>query len=314
MLSFESHPLHPGKGVPIFIAAGVLKEPAQLKPFVAIEDPEAAPILTLGGFSLSEWCGNANPGETDFVYSNGVAGNARNLPNPGREGILALKEPIAALTKLGIKTIVQVTNLPHERPLDVVKELVLTAAEVNPTAIEFNLSCPNGVRPDGSFHPPTCNDADLSGEILEAARQEIGYEICFGAKDSPHVMSLEDEIDEAAIASLASASSPYVDFVTGINTIGNQPFPGIVTGRGGMSGPVVVEVAHQHQELWLKYAPDTAYLSCGGVDTSNADVEIHARTSRGALRVGGAQEFYRARNPLDIAANWAIKWASSLPV
>ena len=55
MTNFESHPLHPGEGVPVFISAGIIREPAQLEPFMRIEDPLAAPLITLGGFSLKEW-------------------------------------------------------------------------------------------------------------------------------------------------------------------------------------------------------------------------------------------------------------------
>jgi len=313
MPGFETHPLHPGKGVPFFIAAGVLKEPAQLESFMAIDDPEAAPVLTLGGYTLPAWSGNAKPGEIDFVHYPDLrmAGNARGLPNLGREGILSLKESVRVLGDLGIKTIIQVTNLPHEKPLDVIGELVTTAAEVEPTAIEVNLSCPNGKKDDGTFHDPIYKDADASGELMEAAREEVGQEVCLGAKDGPHLSSLEEKINETSIQDLALSLKSLINFLTGINTIGNQSFPEIIcaNGRGGMSGPVIASVAHQHQKIWREYAPNVAYLSCGGVETSNAAIEIPKRLEDGALLVGGAQEFYRAKDILDVLSRWSLKWA-----
>jgi dihydroorotate dehydrogenase len=309
MTNLENHPLNPGEGIPVFISAGVLKEPAQLERFMDIQDPLAAPLLELGGFTMPEWSGNAKPGEPDFVYypERRMAGNARGLPNPGKEGIKALKEPIARLTDRGIKTIIQVTNLPHETPLDVIPDLVEIAAESNPTGIEVNLSCPNGKKPDGSFHAPLCNDADASGEVMQASRQRVGWEVMLGAKDSPHVTSLEDAVDTESIKQLAIAIGPHIGYVVGINTIGGQPFPEITCagGKGGMSGPVVAEIAKQHLRAWREYAPEIPYLSVGGVDSANAQAEIAERLQLGALLVGGAQEFYRAAQPHMLVERWA---------
>lgn len=315
MSEFESHPLYPGEGIPLFIAAGILKEPAQLEPFYGIEDSLVVPVLTLGSFTISEWAGNAAYGGENFVYYDelGMAGNALGLPNPGEQGIVALKDPIKRLADLGIKTIISVTNLPQEKLLDVIPRLVETAAECQPTAIEVNLSCPNGKKPDGTFHSPTCNDDEASGEVMEAARHAVGDEICLGAKDSPHVTSLEDEMDELVIERLAVAIVPYIDFLTGINTIGNQPFPEITCagGRGGMSGPIVAPVAKQWLKYWTKHVPDLAKLSCGGVDSINAQIEIPERLEIGAMLVGGNQEFYRASQLKSLTNRWVQEYVAS---
>lgn len=314
MSNFESHPLHPGNGVPLFIAAGVLKEPAQLEQFMRIEDPLVVPLLTLGGYTLPEWAGNAKAGEQDFVYypDRQMAGNSRGLPNLGERGIRSLKNSIHTLGNMGIKTIIQVTNLPHEAPLDVIPSLVEIAAEVNPTAVEVNLSCPNGKKADGSFHAPLCYNADASGEVMQESRRKVGDEITLGAKDSAHTAALDTEIDSQEISRLAASIKEYIDFITGINTIPNQAFPEITcaNGRGGMSGPVIKEIAKQHLSLWRQYAPDVPYLSCGGVDTANAASEIAERLSLGALRVGGAQEFYRTGQLAILSARWAQEYAA----
>ncbi len=311
MSNFENHPLHPGEGTPIFIAAGVLKEPAQLEPFLAIEDPLAAPLLQIGGFTLTEWPGNAKAGDDDFVYypDKRMAGNARGLPNKGKEGILSLKPVIAQLTRAGIKTVVQVTNLPHEKPLDVIPELVDIAASVEPTAVEVNLSCPNGKKPDGSLHPPLSSDAEASGEVMLESRRRVGDGVVLGAKDSPHVTSLGEWVNFHEVEALSEALRGNIDFVTGINTIGNQLFPEITCtdGKGGMSGPIVAATAKDHLIMWNTCAPDVPYLSTGGVDSNNAASQIPSRLNfPNVIRVGGAQEFYRAAHPVQLAAQWAI--------
>lgn len=316
MSRFEGHLLHPQGGVPLFIAPGPIKEEGQLRPFLSIEDPLASPVVFAGGFTLNPEIGNAarNGGE-DFVYdpATGAAGNARGLPNYGKEGLLALAPVIKELGERGVRVVIQVTNLPHEDPLDVIPEMVEAAASINPTAVEVNLSCPNGLKPDGSFHLPICNDASVSAEVMHASREAAGPEVCLGAKDSSHVTSLDGPMDLDAIGGLAQGIAPYIDFITGINTIGGQEFPGITAagGKGGMSGPIVAPVARKHLVAWQEVAPDIPYLSCGGVDSANASFEIPLRRQLGAMLVGGAQEFYRAPQPHLLAARWAQAYAAS---
>lgn len=311
MARLESHPLHPGGTVPLFIAAGVLKQPEQVEPFLSLEDPSLVPTLTFGSFTYEEWSGNATSAHlTDFVYYRhlGMAGNAKGLPNGGREAMRRLKLPIRLLTQMGVKTIVSITNLPHEQAIDVIPDLAEEAAALEPTAIEVNLSCPNGVMEDGSLHPPVCNNADASGEVMQASRNRVGTEVCVGAKDAPHVTSLHDKVDQSAVGRLLLAVNPFINFMTGINTIGGQSFPEITStgGKGGMSGPAVANIARD----WLRSAlanaaAHVAILSCGGIETINLRTELPLRLRLGAMLVGGAQEFYRAEQPASLADQWA---------
>lgn len=310
MSEFANHPLSPGEALPFFISAGILKEPAQLERFLEIEDPLMQPMLTLGSFTLTEWAGNAKPGEQDFVYypELRMAGNAIGLRNPGKEGLLALRGSIKALREQGFKVVVSITNLPHETPSLVLPELFKVALGVEPDGVEVNLSCPNGKKADGSLHAPVCSDAAASQDLTGLLRETGGPEVCLGAKDSPHVTSLDDSVNLSEVQALASGIAPYIDFLTGINTIGNQDFPAITctNGKAGMSGPVVADIARQHLAAWQEYAPELAYLSCGGVDSQNAGLEVPARLGAGALRVGGAQEFYRATHPYQVTPQWAL--------
>ncbi len=103
------------------------------------------------------------------------------------------------------------------------------------------------------------------------------------------------------------AVRPYIDAVTGINSIANQPFPEITCadGRGGMSGPIIAPIAKQHQRYWREFAPEVAYLSCGGIDSDNVETEAQQRLADGALRVGGAQEYFRAPQVHLLVERWA---------
>ncbi len=310
------HPLDPGEGSKILIAAGVLKRASHLTPFFDIEDPEAMPTLTVGSAIHSPWPGNAaTHGGEDFTYDfkRLAAGNCRGLPGGGIEELSELAKPVRILREMGCRVIVSVSNLPAESPLEVVPELTERVIEiVAPTAVEINLSCPNGRLPDGSFHPPVCTNAEVSAELLHKTRLVVGGDTCLGIKDSAHVSSLEDDMNEGQIVQLAQAVSPYIDFVTGINTIGNQPFPELSAGggRGGMSGPIVAEVAKRWLGVWAQHSPERiAKLSCGGVDSANVSHEFAERRELGALLVGGAQEFYRARNPAELALRWTIATA-----
>ncbi len=311
MASFENHPLAVGDRVPYFIAAGVLKEPRQLEPFIQTEDPSLLPLLTLGTFTWPVSPGNASDEHpVDFIYYDDLqmAGNARGLPGGGVEAMRALRPTIRSLSEIGAKTVVSVTNLPHEKAIDVIPNLVEEAAALEPTAIEVNLSCPNGRKPDGSLHEPVCNNSEASAEVMGASRERLGPGICLGAKDAPHVTSVRERVNVPAVSRLIVAINPLINFLTGINTIGGQPFPEITStgGKGGMSGPVVVDIAHQ----WLhaaraNAAPHVAILSCGGVDSRNLAVELPLRQKLGALLVGGNQEFYRSAQPHVVAQQWA---------
>ena len=312
----EKHPLDPGEGSRIFIAAGVLKHPGQLTPFFDITDPEAAPTITLGSEIFNGWGGNAaKNGGLDFCYDAelGIAGNCRGLPGEGIEGLRGFHEPVRRLRDLGFKVIFSISNLPSERPIDVIPELAEKVVEiVRPTAIEVNLSCPNGMLDDGSFHPPVCNNAKASGELMQATRSRVGADQCLGIKDSAHVPTLRYNANVIEIMHLVRDTSPYIDFATGINTIAEQPFPELTAGggRGGMSGPIIADVARDWLENWRYYAPSRiAILSCGGVDSNNVAEELPLRVSKGALLVGGAQEFYRSGKPHELAARWAIEAA-----
>ncbi|HET6924484.1 MAG TPA: hypothetical protein VFH39_01470, partial [Candidatus Saccharimonadales bacterium] len=274
------------------------------------------PVIVSGGWTWEEWQGNATAQHpVDFAYygTEKKAGNARGLPNSGREGLRQLGPMIRRLKEQGIKTGIQITNLPFERPADVIPQLAELAAEQEPAFVEVNLSCPNGKRPDGGLEPALSENAEACGEVMGLAYEKIGGAVLLGAKDSPHVASPRGMIDHQKVFDVVGAVKPYIDFLTGTNTIGNQDFSELTCadGKGGMSGPAIAPVARD----WLMVArealsPDIPILSCGGIDSENVAKETRERQILGALLVGGAQEFYRKR-PVQVALQWAERWLLS---
>jgi dihydroorotate dehydrogenase len=313
----EAHPLDPGDRNPFFISAGVIKTAEQLEPFMRLEDLSDAPFaITIGSSVWPEWSGNATPEHpvvTAHYPDRDTYGNAIGLHGEGEKGLRELKEPVRRLAEAGIKAIISISNLPHENALDVVPKLAYTAAELNPAAIEVNLSCPNGKKPDGSLYPPVCDTPEEAAAIMAETRQAVGPNVLLGGKDSSHINSLAQEIDEGSVQKLVLSILQYINFLTGINSIGNQPFPEITStgGRGGMSGPIIAGVAKQHLAYTKKYAPDLPYLSVGGVESKNIAIELPIRRAMGALLVGGAQEFKRHQdNVLAVTAGWANRLRS----
>ncbi len=306
MRNLEDHPLLPDNRVPIFISAGVFKEPAQLEYFEGVIDPSIVPTITLGGFSYHSRRDNTHE---DFFYNSerGLAQNIRRFPNPGKDGLLKMKDSIKRLTDKSIRTIVQVVYLPDENPVEILPLMTEIASEVEPTVIEVNLSCRNNLDSNGIPHEPICNAPKLSGEIMGLCRDRVGPEVSLSVKDSSHAVS-PCEIDEEQLQEFLTEIRLSVDGITGINTVEPRLFEndGAIEERGGVSGPIIVSLARKHLQICRQVAPELAYLSVGGVDRSNAHTEIPYRLTNGAVLVGGAQEFYRASNPQELAIDWAI--------
>lgn len=309
MHNLEDHPLFPDNRIPLFISAGVYKEPAHLECFDRVSDSSVVPTITLGGFSYHDRPENRHE---DFFYDNTtqLAQNIRRFPNPGKDGLLRLKDSIKALTDNNIRTIVQVVYLPDENPVEILPLMTEIAREVEPTVIEVNLSCRNNLDSNGRPHEPICSVPKLSGEIMGLCRERVGPEVSLSVKDSSHAVS-PCEIDEEQLSEFLAEIRASVDGITGINTVEPRHYieSGAIEERGGVSGPVIASLAKNHLKICRQVAPGLAYLSVGGVDRSNAHTEIPYRLANGAMLVGGAQEFYRAGNPQTLATEWAIEAA-----
>lgn len=312
MANFENHPLYPGYGSALYIAAGPMKEPAQLRPFLDVEDPRIVPVLTLGSLINMRWAGNKTAQHPqDFVYDadRQAAGNALGLPGRGMPAFHDAAPVVAELIDRGIKVNVSVSNLPFQKPAEVIPDMVEAVAEIiKPTSIEVNLSCPNGLDADGNLHPATCTNVDASVDVIGLSRDRVGGYVTLGAKDGPHTTGPDVPVNEWEVKGLVVGLQPYIDFLVGVNTIPGQAFPELTCtgGKGGMSGPIIAPVAKQHLRYSQEVAPDLAYISVGGVDANNIDSEYLERRTMGAMLVGGAQDFYRAGEPHKLALRWLI--------
>lgn len=109
------------------------------------------------------------------------------------------------------------TVRPEDPPEALLKDFVAVsrmAADAGAPAIELNLSCPNTLDPnatDAGVKPPLCGSVEDTVKIVAAVAAELGGAIPLVAKLS--YLPLPD------LAPLVRAINPYVQAVSGINTL-----------------------------------------------------------------------------------------------
>lgn len=301
----------PDDRLPIYVGAGVVKEKAQIE-HLAPEEAIAAQIL--GSYTYEEHFGNDDNGRNNVFWWDGATQSAYNsigLRNPGRrQAGEYLPEAIKRAKAAGQVILASVTTLKGENPREILPRMAQWALEQGADGVEFNGSCPNL----DSTHPLLCNDVDEMGAVTELARERVGREAILGLKVSA--------LPQETISRYYQRRLP-LDFYDFINTIGNQPspinpvtgWPAIEVNQGlaGLSGPAIRGIARENLLMWGQIfgfdrgPEDVDLLSIGGVESG---LEVYDRVHHlGALMVGGAQAFYRARDPRQVAQKWAMGYA-----
>jgi len=303
--------LVPKDRLPVYVGAGVVKEKTQIE---HLAPEETIGALVLGSYTQNEHAGNDADGHYNVFWwdkEQEAAYNSIGLRNPGSKNASGfLPEAIKVMEAAGQLAIISVTTLKGEDPKVVLPEMAEWALEMGAQAVEFNGSCPN-LDPQ---HPLLCYDVDEMLGVVVAVRQRVGYAPVLGVKvsDLPYD-TVEDYI------------GMDLDFYDVINTKGNQPSPiNPATGRpaievneglAGQSGPIIHGLARENLLKWKdilrRHQRDKIdILSIGGVDDG---YEVYDRIhNMGALMVGGAQEFYRAKDPREVAQRWALQYAERL--
>jgi len=300
----------PQDRLPIFVSAGVVKEPAQIERLIP---NEAIAAQVLGSYTWNEHDGNDQNGRHNTFYYDAQARAAYNsigLKNPGKENAgRYLPEVIKKMKAAGQLAIISVTTLKGEDPKVVIPRMVEWAVEMDADGVEVNGSCPNLDKD----HPLLCDDADATEEMGHNTRSLVGYDFAFGYK----VSDLPYDTAESIIR------MRLFDFITTMNTKGNQlsptnpdtgkPYIEVNDGYAGQSGPIIRGLARENLLKWVDVirveGSDEDILSVGGVPNG---YEVYDRIANmGALMVGGAQEFYRAKDPRDVAYRWALGYSDA---
>lgn len=295
---------------PIFIAAGVIKTEEQI-----LQASEANQLATQIIGSISE---NRNdpPGNGRDFHFDEVSLDARNavrLRNPGSEEASDyMPRSIATVQAAGQRALLAITSLAGEDPKQILPRMAVWAKAMGADGIELNGSCPNE---EGGL---LCHDADQTITVCHAVREAVG--------DDMYILIKMASLGEMRIRRLKQ--SPLVEAIDGvtainairqkplINPVTDEPFIEVNEGYAGQSGPIIAPTARRNLRSWLRPATGPAVFpitdslidiwSVGGVDNG---YEIYSREQGiGAFAVGGAQEFYRAKDPVTVANRWAKEY------
>jgi dihydroorotate dehydrogenase len=310
--------IDPGRP-PILVSAGINKTEARI---IDTAQEETISAQTIGGFTDPEWVGNDAKGTKNVEYwdeENQAYYNSVGLKNPGRK--LAseyLPRAIKIAQDAGQMIILQVTTLKHEDPEKVLPFMVEWGLEMGADKVEVNGSCPN----QDPGHPLMCFDVDYTYVVFGAIRRQVGMDASLGYKVSP--------LPPATIRRYNTDGRLGVDFVTTINTKGNQlspinpitskPYIEVKDGLAGQSGPIIHNLAIENLRMWggdydlngevVEKSPFDLYSVgglLGGTDGFMRVNELQAKM------FGGAQEFRRAADPRRVAQRWAQEYVEANP-
>jgi dihydroorotate dehydrogenase len=290
------------------VAAGIIKAKSQIEEYSEI--PEIA-ALVIGDFSEKQNYPRGTGCRFYYDETAGAAYNAFRLRNPGRKAVSKyLPEAIKAVKAAGQKAIVGITPLKHENPFIVVPSLAEWALDMGADGVEINTSCPN----EGSDNL-LCHDMAKTKNVIAAARQSVGPEVYLMVKFSAFgemcTRRYKDGLEADAVSTMNGERK-----LSPTNLQTGQPFIEVNEGYAGQSGPFINRLARKSLRSWLRpsageaefpvKSPQYDVWSVGGIDSG---YEAHDRVNNiGAFMVGGAQAFYRAQNPAEVAKCWAREY------
>lgn len=166
--------------------------------------------------------------------------------------------------------IVSVVGTPGKEDLaaDYAKAAAM-AAEAGSDVVEINLSCPNVATGEGSVY----TDPAFSSEISKTVKRAIGA--------TPLIIKIGYIADPTRLAKVVAANAPYIDAVSGINTLsfevvneeGAPALPGKGRLRSGVCGAAIRQCAMAQAarivDLRRKEKYDFAVIGVGGVMTTD---------------------------------------------
>jgi dihydroorotate dehydrogenase len=287
---------------PIFIGAGVIKSESAIDRYAAMPGIAAQVI---GSFSWDEWGGNDPTRQKTTFYWDAeqqAAYNAIGLQNPGHEAASKyLPGAISRVRAAGQLAIISVTSLKHEDAREVVPDLVEWALGQGAQGVEINGSCPN----EGE-HSLLCEDTEKTLATLAAVRQRVGDQPYLSLKVSPLAPETIEQYGASGLAVNAVAMINNCRRLSPPRSADAAPVIEVNDGYAGQSGPIINGLARQNLKHW-RQATGGQYdhWSIGGVDTG---YEVYHRQNSGAVLVGGAQAFYRHKQPEEEVAKWAEQY------
>ena len=300
---------------PFFVGAGIIKSANQIRQYARI--PELA-ALVIGDFSDKQ---NYPRGRGQRFYYDEITGaayNAFRLRNPGRKAAgKYLSESIKIVHDAGQLAIVGIVPLKHENPLLVVPDMTEWALEMGADGVEINTSCPNE-----DSDELLCYDILKTRHAVRRARQRVGEDPYLSVKLSALTRYQTNRHRDGLVADgVCIINSDRQMSPTNPET--GLPFIEVNDGYAGRSGSAINGLARRNLRNWLQPAGETVEFpvrssrfdvwSIGGIKDGYEAYD--RRENIGAFAVGGAQAFFRADNPAEVAKRWAAEYeeAGSLP-
>jgi dihydroorotate dehydrogenase (fumarate) len=259
------------------------------------------------GYVTSKSCtfeprkGNQSPRYYDNInYVENGSINSMGIPNRGVDYYLNVSK-----NTFGKPFVMSVSGLTQEENLNIFNRISVSSKDKRPTAIEFNLSCPNVIG-----KPQTGLDFEATHDILSKVFEKWDPSICkVGLKLPPYF----DIVHRVQAANVFDDYSKSLSFLTCINSPGNGLIIDVNTestvihpkeGQGGIGGdfvkPFALANVRSFHEL-IGYKLDI--IGCGGVKNGR-DVFEHILCGAKAVQVGtliarrGVDEFRRLSNEL----------------
>lgn len=296
----------PNDRPPLFVGAGVIKSAEQIETYAAI--PEIA-VQVMGSYSYEENPLSPDEANLQLVWwdeANQAFYNAMRLKNIGRKAAEQfLPDSIKRIQAAGQVAILGITPLHGEDPRKVIPDLVEWAVELGADGVEINGACPN----EGT-HEVMCNDVFLTVNTVDMARKRVG--------NTPYLLLKVAPLPKEQIR-LYKVMLPKVDGLSVMNNcrrLSPQNEQGgrriqVNDGYAGESGPIVAGLGRTQLRMWQDrsvgspdFQPDI--WSIGGIDNG---IEAFLRVQLlGAFAAGGAQAFYRSKEPSVTAQRWAKEY------
>lgn len=280
--------------IPLGIAAGMLKKPADLEPILRL-DPTICRYITMGSFTTEAREGNV--GNRLFWGSEHASLNALGLPNPGIDSINPYMWELAE----------RLYN--EKRPLRIsvagfsVEQYAHLAEAIRSFRfvryIELNLGCPN-VRDGGVQERIMSFDPEQIDQVLHAVWKKLDtigpeIDIKLSPYSDPHLLK--------EVASVVAGHSCPVAHVVTSNTFpnasgyGDDRLPLIDVNRGyaGMSGRAMKHIALGQVGQFRDALPETIKIIGVGGISSGQDVRDMELAGAASVQVGTA--FFKNGDP-----------------
>ena len=242
---------------PIFLASGTAGHGAELAPYMPLDALGGVVVKSL---SAEPWAGN--PAPRVHPASSGML-NAVGLQGDGVPSWCSHDLP--QLEEVGATVVASIWGRS-------VSDYARAAELLRPVseklfAIEVNLSCPNLESRSAIF----AHDANLSGNVLSAVRQELP-EVALWAKLSANTDKVADiagRVHEAgadAVTLINTMLGLMIDTATRRPVLGN--------GGGGLSGRAIHPIAVRTVHDVRRAHPSLPIIGVGGVTNGNDVIEL----------------------------------------